>query len=66
MQRKFLLFFGAMIAWLIVGVIIGGISAVIVGYTWLINVMIYGAIIGTIVGCLHRANWADYGIYSPV
>lgn len=50
MQRKFLLFFGAVIAWLIFGAIIGGIGAVIVGYTWLVNVMICGAIIGAFVG----------------
>ena len=50
MQRKFLLFFGAVIAWLIFGAIIGGLGAVIVGYTWVIDVMIYGAIIGAFVG----------------
>jgi hypothetical protein len=50
MQRGFLLLAIAVIVWLTFGAVIGGLSAVILGYTWVIDVITYGAIIGAFVG----------------
>lgn len=52
MPRKFLLLAVSIIAWVIFGAIIGGVGALILNYTWVINVMFYGAVIGLGIGLL--------------
>jgi len=56
MLRNLVLFLGAVIAWVIFGAIIGAISSVIVGYSWVTNAMILGTFVGTIVGFVIGVN----------
>jgi len=50
MQRNLVLLLGAVITWGIFGAIIGAISSVIVGYSWVTNAMILGATVGAFIG----------------
>ncbi len=49
-MRNIALFLGAVIAWTIFGAIIGAISSVIIGYSWIANAMIPGAALGAFIG----------------